>query len=340
MSWGWAGLVAASFAASLGLTRALLAYLRRRAILDHPNERSSHAVPTPRGGGLAIMLVLLPAWCLVTLAAPGAALATFWPLAGAGLLAALGWRDDVHGLAPLPRLLAQIAAVAIGLLALRGEGAVFAGLLPPVLDRLAAGFLWLWFVNLFNFMDGIDGIAGGEAAALGIGVALVATLAGAGGALAPYGLTAAAAALGFLRWNWQPARVFMGDVGSVPLGYLLGWLLLALASRGFWAPALILPLYYLADASLTLLRRLLRGARIWEAHREHFYQRAVQGGRSHAAVVASILLADAALAALALWSALAAPWLPLALAAAVVLLLLAALAGRLPRLGGAASGRA
>src|SRR5579883_3513530 len=100
MSWGWAGLAAASFAASLGLTRALLAYLRRRAILDHPNERSSHAVPTPRGGGLAIVLTLLPAWGLVTLAAPGAVLASFWPLAGAVLLAALGWRDDVHGLAP------------------------------------------------------------------------------------------------------------------------------------------------------------------------------------------------------------------------------------------------
>jgi UDP-N-acetylmuramyl pentapeptide phosphotransferase/UDP-N-acetylglucosamine-1-phosphate transferase len=326
----WIAVVGAvvTFLASLLATRLVLAHLSRRAILDHPNPRSSHAVPTPRGGGLALIAVLVPAWALVALFAPGGSPAALWPLAAALLLAAVSWRDDLAGLPAHIRLLAHIGAVAVGLLAFAGEGPIFRGLLPLSLDRAAAGLLWLWFLNLFNFMDGIDGIAGGESAALGIGVALVAWLAALPPATALYGLTAAAAALGFLWWNWHPARIFLGDVGSVPLGYLLAWLLLELASRGAWAAALILPLYYLADASLTLLARLLRGERIWRAHREHFYQRAVQGGLTHAQVVRAILVADAALVALALWSVAAPVAAAFILAALAVALLLAFLGTR------------
>lgn len=336
MIWGWTAIaVAASFFGSLLGTRGVLAHLRRHAILDRPNERSSHSVPTPRGGGLAIMAVLLPAWLAITLLVPGASIGALWPIAAALVLAIVSWRDDLVAMPVSARLIAHILAVLIGLVALAEHGPVFQGLVPLWLDRAAAAFLWLWFLNLFNFMDGIDGIAAGESAALGIGVALVAMAAGLGNALPFYGLTAAAAALGFLWWNWHPARVFMGDVGSVPLGYLLGWLLLELASRGAWAPALILPLYYLADASLTLLRRLLRGERIWRAHREHFYQRATQGGLSHAQVVTAILGVDAVLVALALWSTVATPepfvpGVPLLLAMLATALLLAYLDSRKP----------
>ena len=328
MLWIGAAGAVATFLASLLATHLVLAHLRRRAILDHPNPRSSHAVPTPRGGGLALIAVLLPAWALVTLLAPGGSSMALWPLGAALLLAAVSWRDDLAGLPALPRMLVHIAAVAAGLLAFAGEGPIFRGLLPLPLDRAAAGLLWLWFLNLFNFMDGIDGIAGGETIALGIGVALVAWLAALPPAVALYGLTAAAAALGFLWWNWHPARIFLGDVGSVPLGYLLAWLLLELASHGAWAAALILPLYYLADASLTLLARLLRGERIWRAHREHFYQRAVQGGLSHAQVVRAILIADAALVSLATWSVAAPAAAALLLSALAVALLLAFLGTR------------
>src|SRR5690606_27746163 len=131
-------------------------------------------------------------------------------------------------------------------------------------------------------------------AAIGLGVALFAGAAGGEPALVALGLAVAGAAFGFLPWNWQPARIFLGDVGSVPLGYALGWLLLSLAAAGAWAAALILPLYYLADATLTLMRRLARGERVWQAHREHFYQRATQAGRSHAAVVSLVAAAAAA----------------------------------------------
>ncbi len=201
---------------------------------------------------------------------------------------------------------------------------MFQGWLPPWLDLLAAGFTWLWFINLFNFMDGIDGIAGTESVSIGVGIAFLAVLhlAANGLGVGLLGITIAASALGFLWWNWQPARLFMGDVGSVPLGYLLGWLLLTLAAAGLWAPALILPLYYLADASWTLTRRLLRGAKVWQAHREHFYQRAVQTGRSHASVVRRVFLADIVLVALALWAASGALWPALGLAAVTVAVLL------------------
>ncbi len=329
MTWFSAALAAiACFSASLAGTRAVLAFLEHRAILDHPNERSSHAVPTPRGGGLALMAVLLPAWLLIARFTPGADLLILWPLAAALGLAAVSWRDDLKALPASFRLAAQIAAIIAGSVALVPAGPVFQGLLPLWLDRLAAGFLWLWFLNLFNFMDGIDGIAGSEAACLGIGAALLALLAGLDAGLPLYGLAAASAALGFLWWNWQPARIFLGDVGSVPLGYLLAWLLLELAGRGLWAPALLLPLYYVADATITLLRRVLRGERFWRAHREHFYQKATQGGLSHARVVETILVANLVLLGLALWASVASPWLPLGLGGLAVAALLAFLGTR------------
>jgi len=140
-------------------------------------------------------------------------------------------------------------------------------------------------------------------------------------------LTAAAAALGFLRWNWHPAQIFLGDIGSVPLGFLIGWLLLLAAARGLWAPALILPLYYLGDATLTLLRRIAARAAVWRAHREHFYQRALGRDGDHAAVARMVLLTDVILVALAL-GALQRPVPSLVLAATAVAILLALLAQR------------
>ncbi len=280
------------------LTGRVLDYLRRRAILDHPNDRSSHSVPTPRGGGWGLMLTLLPAWALLGAATgEGGRLAPV--LAGAAALMAVSWLDDRRGLGAGPRFLTQIAAVVVGLAALPDGALVFQGLLPAWADRLAAGIGWLWFVNLFNFMDGIDGLAGSEAASIGAGLALVVAVAGLDPALGLLGLAAAGAALGFLAWNWHPARLFMGDVGSVPLGFALGWLLLAVAAAGHWPAALLVPAYFLTDATVTLLRRLAAGKKIWQAHREHFYQKATQRGLDHAQVVRLVLLLNVALAALA-----------------------------------------
>lgn len=311
-------------AVAAALTGWVGAWLRRKAILDHPNERSSHSAPTPRGGGWGIMLTLLPGWAVIALLFK-ADVGVWVILGGAAALMAVSWIDDRRTLPPAPRFLSQIAVVALGLSALPADGLVFQGLLPFWVDRLVAAVGWLWFVNLFNFMDGIDGLAGSEAATIGGGVALVGALAGLDPALGLYGLAAAGAALGFLVWNWHPAKLFMGDVGSVPLGFALGWLLLSLAALGHWPAALLIPAYFLTDATFTLLRRLTEGKKVWQAHREHFYQKAAQRGRNHAQVVRLVLGLNAVLVALAALS----PWLgwPVLLpGAATVALLLAALA--------------
>lgn len=301
------GVVAAgaSFALTGLATRQVLGWLTRKQILDRPNERSSHTVAVPRGGGMAVTPIAALVWIA---AAVWSGQSTFLILAGLALgLMGLSWLDDRRGLPPLPRFAAHALAVVVGLSLLGSDQMVFQGLLPLWADRLLAGLGWLWFVNLYNFMDGIDGITGTETASVGGGIALVTVIAGLGLGSLPFALALAAAGLGFLLWNWPPARIFLGDCGSIPLGFLLGALLVGLAAQGQVAAALILPAYYLADATITLLWRALDRERIWQPHRRHFYQRAVRGGRSHADVTRAILVGNLALIG---WAALAAAGFP------------------------------
>jgi len=317
-----AGTLVVAFVVSALATRALLGWLRRRAILDHPNERSSHTVPTPRGGGLAVIgtvLVLWVAWSIFHGAAP----AVWWSVAIAALLAGFSWLDDIRGLPVAMRLAAHFAAALAGIAALPPDSLVVQGWLPFWADRLVAVLAWVWFINLFNFMDGIDGIAGTETASIGLGLFILAVSIGA--IPGPLPVILAGAALGFLLWNWHPARIFLGDVGSVPLGYLLGGLLLGLAARGQWAAALILPAYYLADATITLVRRIAAREKVWQAHKRHFYQTALRGGASHATVVGWIAGANLLLIVLALVS-VREPGFAVLMAALVVTALLAQLA--------------
>jgi UDP-N-acetylmuramyl pentapeptide phosphotransferase/UDP-N-acetylglucosamine-1-phosphate transferase len=288
----------------------VLRWLTEKEILDRPNERSSHSLPTPRGGGLAVTPLVLFAWAFFPL--PG----QWVVMAGAAALLLLSWRDDRASLPAGTRLALQAIAVAAGTV---GLPPLFHGALPLWADQVLAGFLWLWFVNLFNFMDGIDGITGVET--IGIAAGLLAL-----GFAPAQNAVLIGASLGFLAWNWHPARIFLGDSGSVPLGYLLGWLLLSLAGSGQWAAALILPAYYLADATITLLKRASRGEKIWQAHRQHYYQQAVQGGASHAAVARLILGANLLLIGAAWWSQ-SHPVAALAAAAVVTAALLAILRG-------------
>ena len=294
-------------------TGGVLRILRHRGVLDIPNERSSHSAPTPRGGGIAVTSVLLAAWLAFWLSGAGDAAAhDFWiVLAAVAALAVILWFDDVRGDLPaIARLGAQGIAVGAGLFALPEGSGVFQGTLPAALDLALSGLIWLWFVNLFNFMDGIDGIAGSQTSSAGLGLFALALIFPAAAGLGAYALALAAVALGFLIWNWQPARIFLGDVGSVPLGFAIGWLLLSLATFGLWQAALLLVLYFVADASFTLLRRLSRGEPIWRAHKQHFYQFAVAAGRSHGHVVMAVTAVNLVLAGLALASTLssAAAW--------------------------------
>ena len=324
LDWTFAAAPALALAAAVWGTGKVLVWLERRQILDRPNERSSHTRPTPRGGGLAVTTAVILAWALAALAGGPLAAWTWAAMAAALALMLASWLDDRHTLPVAPRFAAHAVAAAL-LLALLPDGAlVFGGVLPASADRVVTCIGWLWFINLYNFMDGIDGITGVETAALGLGIAAVAWLAGAPAQVAVLALACAAAALGFLRWNWHPARIFLGDVGSIPLGLLLGGLLVQLAVAGQLAAAVILPLYYLADATITLGRRALRGEKVWQAHRQHFYQRAVQGGKNHAQVSRAVLAGNMVLVACAVLS-VTQPWLALAGAVAAVALLLARL---------------
>jgi UDP-N-acetylmuramyl pentapeptide phosphotransferase/UDP-N-acetylglucosamine-1-phosphate transferase len=288
-------------AASLAGTGVMLRYLKRHAILDHPNERSSHTTPTPHGGGLAVLPVVFTAWALSAVIAPadifsGFARNAFLPILFCMPLIFVSWIDDLKGVSPIIRLLVQAAMVVAFFVFHPQDVLYFQGLLPPFLDATLAGILWIWFINLFNFMDGIDAITSVETVFIGLGVSAVVLIGGGHNDLALFGTAIAGAAFGFLWWNRPPARIFLGDTGSVPLGFLLGWLLLSLAGRGQWEAAVILPLYYLADATITLLKRLIRKRPIWQAHHEHFFQMAVRRGLSHGAIVRAIILANVILA--------------------------------------------
>ena len=328
--WTWVVVPLAVLGATVWLTGIARNWLQHRAILDHPGERTSHEGATPRGGGIALVPVVLFAWIMLALAglAPGA---IFGVTALAAALALVSWYDDFRGLAFGWRLAAHLIAAALAATYLLGTAPVFQGLLPPLADRIAAVLLWAWFINLYNFMDGIDGITCVETLAIGLGVVFIAQFAGDEAHVATPALALAAGALGFLRWNWPRASIFLGDVGSVPVGFLTGWLLLLLATHGQWAPALILALYYLADATVTLLRRILRGERIWQAHRSHFYQRALAPDNDHGAVLKLIIGGNVALLLLALL-AIRFAWPALIVAVLVVTSLLAQLSRRARRM--------
>jgi len=178
--------------------------------------------------------------------------------------------------------------------------------LPPEFERLLVGFLWVWLINAVNFMDGSDGFAAVEGISVAAGYAIVASRLGEPEIVFPglevFALLLASALAGFLVWNWAPARIFMGDTGSIPLGFIFGLFALDLALRGAWQAALILPLYFVVDATLTLLRRIARRERFWEAHREHAYQRAILAGATHSDVAVRLAILNVALIGLAVVS--------------------------------------
>lgn len=331
MPWLIAGL---AFLAVLVLIAPLKRWLERRAVLDRPNPRSSHAAPVPRGAGLVVVPVAVAAWTALNRGAGPDVVAASLAL----LLAAISWLDDLRGLGVLARLVVQIGTVVAALAVLPADALVFQGALPLMLDRAASLVLWLWFINLYNFMDGIDGLSGVATATIGLGTVLALGIAGHSGGLAAEALVLAAAALGFLAWNRPPARIFLGDVGSIGLGFLVGWVLLRLATEGFWAAALLLPLYHLGDATLTLALRLARGDRIWIAGRAHFYQRGAAAFGGHAPVLGRILAVKLVLLALAVLTAAqpALAWPALAAGSFIVLAMLWYLARAARRMGDAA----
>jgi UDP-N-acetylmuramyl pentapeptide phosphotransferase/UDP-N-acetylglucosamine-1-phosphate transferase len=293
--------VLAAAVLSAGITWAIRPLLLRHA-LARPNARSSHRVPTPQGAGIAVIVA--------TLVVAGAVLAYVGtidlkiPVAvfGASLfIATVGLADDIKSIPVLPRLTLQALAVGAILFTASSDLRLFPSC-PVWIERGLLLLAGLWFVNLVNFMDGLDWMTAAEVVPITGAMIVLGTF-----GEFPLSTTYVAAALcgamiGFAPFNRPVAKVFLGDVGSLPIGLLLGWCLLQLVWHQQFAAALLLPLYYLSDATVTLLRRLARREPFWAAHRSHFYQRATDNGFTVLRVVSEVFALNVGLAALAIAS--------------------------------------
>jgi len=266
------------------------AWLAGRRVVDTPNERSLHAGHTVTGGGIAVALMLALAWLYIWAMGYGISPAILLPVVGLSLA---GLVDDVRNLDWQVKLVLQLAVAALFVLLYGGFGRLElfgAVLASPV---VSAGLSVLWIValvNIYNFMDGIDGLAGGYGAVCALTLGLWFVLAG-GGGLALFAYAVMAACLGFLVWNWAPAKIFLGDSGSMLLGGTLAALAI-MGQRELDMPLSAFGLLYavfIGDTLYTLVRRLRRGEQVWRAHREHLYQRAVQSGLTHAVVTGTVL---------------------------------------------------
>ena len=296
----------AAAAACAALIVLLYPWLERHALVM-PNARSSHRTPTPQGGGIAVIAAVV--------VAVGIAFALRWFDAARGspllaivvaavLMAGIGAIDDFRPLPVGPRLLLQAILVA-GVIYFVPHGLRIVPLLPSWLERTLLVLGGLWFVNLVNFMDGLDLMTVAEVIPLTASLVVFGSVQ----ALPPYGtviaLALGGAVAGFAYFNRPVARLFLGDVGSLPIGLLLGWLLLLVAAGGHLAAAIVMPLYYLADATITLLRRLIRGEPVWQAHRSHFYQIATDRGFTVIGVASRVFSVNVCLGALAVMTVIA-----------------------------------
>jgi UDP-N-acetylmuramyl pentapeptide phosphotransferase/UDP-N-acetylglucosamine-1-phosphate transferase len=306
-----AGIVAFVLAAAIAV--AIIVAIRpwlQRIALAKPNARSSHTVPTPQGGGIAVIAagIIAASGALSLSASAASAHTSVWPLLVAVvLIAAVGAADDIRPIGVAPRFLLQAFSVALVIFTLPEE-LRFAPFMPAWIERLFLILGGLWFVNLVNFMDGLDWMTVAEVVPVTAALAIFGAFGFLPATETVISLSLCGAMLGFAYFNRPVARLFLGDVGSLPIGLLLGWLLVQLAGRGALAAAILLPLYYLADATITLGRRLTSGEKVWQAHRSHFYQRATDRGFTVSQVIAHVFAVNIALAALA-FVTLAAPGL-------------------------------
>lgn len=273
------------------LTGAVRFYALKRSLLDIPNARSSHTVPTPRGGGLALVvgveIGLFWLWYKGYVATPELMAVGLGGLA----VALISWIDDRLDIPAIWRLLVHLAAAAWALW--WGRDFPLMPFLGNWLDlgwfgALVGLLLIVWLLNLYNFMDGIDGIAAVEAITVAGGAVLLLALLGTPGQAAPLWLLAAAS-LGFLIWNWPPAKIFMGDVGSAFIGFVFAIFVLNMSDGplNLWSWLILLGVF-VVDATYTLVRRFLRGERIYQAHRSHAYQRASRRYASHKKVTLTV----------------------------------------------------
>ena len=336
IAWGISNLLAC-----WAIIRAFRNWALRKRLLDQPNARSSHARPTPRGGGIGIVIVVFISWAILLFGQ-----GRFWaiPLLSAGrigliaggaiLVVGISWLDDLRrGLSPGLRLVVHMLAAALAVIAVSGWDWISIPFVGPVelgVTGLVIALVWvIGLMNAYNFMDGIDGLAGVQAVTASAGWIVLGLVLGDGIMIAS-GILLASATAGFLIHNWPPAKIFMGDIGSVFLGYCFAALPLV-AARIHDAPVagrlpvagLLMVAPFVLDASYTFLRRLARREKLSQAHRSHLYQRLVLTGLSHravtllymflglggsAAAISYVLMEDRSMAGLLAFVAMAAVW--------------------------------
>lgn len=295
-------LFSASAVLCAGLTKLMFPLMRRYA-LARPNALSSHKMPTPQGGGMAVIASLVIIMALaITLGVFDRE--TNWRLVGilsaTMFMAVLGAVDDIRPLPVFPRLVAQFFAAALMLYCLPPGARALPDFVPNYVEQALLLMGTLWFVNLTNFMDGIDWITVVEVVPVATGVAVLLFMIDGSLSVIMAALVLAGTMVGFAPYNRHPAKLFLGDDGSLPIGLLLSWMLISLATAGHLAAAFLLPLYYIADATITLLRRWCRGETLSEGHRSHFYQIAVdRSGLTVPQVTTRIFLLNLFLAGLA-----------------------------------------
>ena len=295
--------LAMTFIASAVISGGLIVVLRPlliRYALARPNARSSHKIPTPQGGGIAVIGATLSVTAAVLLGFSGNEnLGALWIVSTAAIImAAVGAADDIVTVPVIPRLAIQFVLVGAAVATLPTDYRIV-DTLPWWLERALWVVAGVWFVNLVNFMDGLDWMTVAEVVPVTGGLVILGYASGMPREAIVLAAAMGGAVAGFAPFNRPVAKLFLGDVGSLPIGLLLAWLLALLASRGHLTAAILLPLYYLIDATSTLILRIRRGERVWEGHRSHFYQRATDGGFAVRDVVGMVFVLNLLLGGLA-----------------------------------------
>ena len=301
-----------------------------------PNDSSNHKGKIPHGAGVSIVIVLVSA-LLVGKFFPLPWVPKFYLVSNMTysfsflllllVLSFSSFTDDIKPKAVVYRLVVQITAALLITKAFPGD--ILLGYAPFWLDRLFALLFIVTFANFFNFMDGSDGMSAVQAIAITLGLAATALVTKDADFFIGVGFPAMllmATTIGFLFCNWHPAKIFLGDAGSIPIGFFLACLILLCSSYGYWEASVILPMYYYCDAGLTLLLRIVRREKWWKPHKKHFYKIALQKGRSHSSIAKAVAIANSCLVLLTLWAVRSDRVLneitSIALAGGVVLLLL------------------
>ncbi len=295
----WAAMIVAGCAGLSALLVFVLRPLLVRYLLAHPNARSSHMLATPQGAGLAVMASVLAGCGLgLLLWTHGDEPSFISVLAAALTLTIIGAFDDAHALPVSWRLAGQALAALVMVAFLPSELRLLPGLLPLFVERALMVAGTIWFVNAVNFLDGLDWMTVAQVVPMTLGIATLHLLGAVPDTVGLLALTLLGAMLGFAIFNKHPAQVFLGDAGSLPIGLLLAFMLIAVAETNL-AAALLLSLYTLGDTTLTLFRRMAAKEPLFSAHRAHFYQRAVAQGFSVPQVTARVFRLELALAILA-----------------------------------------